>query len=244
MDPQFVENKQRLIQEMNQLLQQKDYEHAIVPIKELVDMQKECLDQRDCLEDQIELMILANKLYRFEHISQTPQFYRSELYQHLMSYHYDDLEWKMDKFQELLKIALFDRDFFIVYNVSFILISYFRNSDNQEQVTSLYQDLFMSIKELEADLINYAKRIDDTTLSVDKAMNDSLFYRLNQNPIEQTTLYQEIKHTVDEEVYRTVGKSFGLGFCHVIWSEKKSLLKKKYGIDWHSPSDLNDAHFD
>jgi hypothetical protein len=244
MDHQFEKNKQALIQQVNQLLQQKDYEHAIVPIKELIDIQNEYLDHQECLEDQIELMILANNLYRYEHISQTPKFYKTALYQNLMMYSYDDFEWKMDKFQELLKISLFDRDFFIIYNVSFILMSYYRNSDNQEQLVSIYKDLFMSLKELEADLINYAKRVDDITLNVDKEMSESLFYRLNKNPIEQTSMYQAIKHLVDDEVSEIVGKSSGLGFCHVIWSKKKSVLKEKYGMEWHSPSDLNDAHFD
>ena len=31
----------------------------------------------------------------------------------------------------------------------------------------------------------------------------------------------------------------GTGFCHVLWQMQKKVLKRDYGINWKSPSELN-----
>ena len=30
-----------------------------------------------------------------------------------------------------------------------------------------------------------------------------------------------------------------LGFCHVVWETKKRILREKYGVDWHTPVEMN-----
>lgn len=30
-----------------------------------------------------------------------------------------------------------------------------------------------------------------------------------------------------------------MGYCHLLWSAKKDILKKKYNIDWYTPSEEN-----
>ena len=42
--------------------------------------------------------------------------------------------------------------------------------------------------------------------------------------------------TLDELHYAT---GHLLGFCHIIWRMQKRVLKRDYGINWKSPSDLN-----
>lgn len=33
--------------------------------------------------------------------------------------------------------------------------------------------------------------------------------------------------------------NMGTGFCHVLWQIQKKVLKRDYGINWKSPSELN-----
>jgi hypothetical protein len=65
--------------------------------------------------------------------------------------------------------------------------------------------------------------------------------------VEKSPAYLKVVKLVDEEANKTV-ESFGqtrkMGACHLFWSSKKEILKKKYGIDWRSPAELNDIMFD
>ncbi len=40
-----------------------------------------------------------------------------------------------------------------------------------------------------------------------------------------------------------IGKKDSLGSCHLAWEIQKRLLMECYGIEWHSPSELN-SHID
>lgn len=238
------DKKLELIKQFDDALKKKDFLLAIKPIHELIAYQQSFLDDPECLEDQIELMSLSNNLYRFEHISQYPTYYKEDMYKLISLYQGDDLAWKIDKLIELYELVSYDKDFFMVFNLSFELIQHYRLINDKKKMEETYHQLFFSLKELEQDLVNYAHRIDKVTLNMNKTIEDKLYYQLNRNPIEQTKRYQMIKDAVDEETHNQAGQSFGLGFCHVIWEKKKNLLKEKYGIDWHSPQELNDAHFD
>lgn len=61
------------------------------------------------------------------------------------------------------------------------------------------------------------------------------------DPIEDDPRYWEIMQQVDEEVANTHNpeRKMYMGYCHVFWGEKQKLLKKRYGIKWLSPADLN-----
>ena len=68
---------------------------------------------------------------------------------------------------------------------------------------------------------------------------------LRYDAVEDTLHFMEIEDEVMEEIERKRGKLRFMGACHLIWMEKKHILKEKYGIDWRSPSELNpDAMFD
>lgn len=66
--------------------------------------------------------------------------------------------------------------------------------------------------------------------------NGYLYY----DPIEDTPEFKLVADTadklVDEELRDHVK---GMGSCHMAWSIKKRILKEKYGIEWHSISELN-----
>lgn len=46
---------------------------------------------------------------------------------------------------------------------------------------------------------------------------------------------------LDNEIEAKIGtrESFGIGYCHYYWAEKKRILREKYGIDWATPAELN-----
>jgi hypothetical protein len=64
-------------------------------------------------------------------------------------------------------------------------------------------------------------------------------YGRNYDPVEDTEAYkkavEEIKDEIDEFMK---DRPDGMGSCHVYWSIKKNLLKKR-GIDWKTPSECN-----
>lgn len=63
---------------------------------------------------------------------------------------------------------------------------------------------------------------------------------LYHDPIEDTPEFKLVADTVDKLVDEEMkGHIKGMGSCHLAWSIKKRILKEKYGIEWHSVSDLN-----
>ena len=68
----------------------------------------------------------------------------------------------------------------------------------------------------------------------------------------QRARYEAVKDEVDARAEKMAceyleireGES-KMGMCHSIWHYKKQILKTEYGIDWHSPAELNpDAIYD
>lgn len=236
--------KVKLIDTFNMFLKEKDYVKAINSIAKLIMYQKDFLDDVTCLEDQISLMSLSNQLYRHEHIDESPIYYTHELFDLIIQYKDEDLQWKTEKLKELFDLAIKTRDYIFLYQVAFVLIPYFRSTSNEEELKYCYKELMISIHEIKEDVANYAKRIDHIELDINQEIKQRVYYQLRHNPVEKTNLYQSIQHNVQHEVTKKIGKNSGMGFCHVYWAEKRRILKEKYSIDWHSPSDLNDAHFD
>ncbi len=80
-----------------------------------------------------------------------------------------------------------------------------------------------------------ADRMQDET-----ALNDLL-----KDPIESDPRYAEILAEAEAEAEAEAQRELrqmgidGLGACHYRWGVKKRFLKKKYGIDWKSPAELN-----
>lgn len=63
---------------------------------------------------------------------------------------------------------------------------------------------------------------------------------LKCDPVEYTRKWERIYYEVEEELDRRFkGEQRHMGLCFRIWSEKKDILKKKYGIDWRSPGEMN-----
>lgn len=63
---------------------------------------------------------------------------------------------------------------------------------------------------------------------------------LRQDPVEFTRRWEDIYYDVEdrlEERFANVHRS--MGFCFMFWEAKRNLLKDEYGIDWHSPSQMN-----
>ncbi len=50
-------------------------------------------------------------------------------------------------------------------------------------------------------------------------------------------LPEEIEKEVDEKVKAILGEDGGMGFCHLVWAEKKRILWEEYGIDWKTPAE-------
>lgn len=69
----------------------------------------------------------------------------------------------------------------------------------------------------------------------------SLKYLLIRRKLEK-----EVEAEVEEHIQYMRSKGFpgygnriGYGLCYTRWSIKKRILKEKFDIEWHSPSELN-----
>ncbi len=58
--------------------------------------------------------------------------------------------------------------------------------------------------------------------------------------VEYTWDWESIALEVEERLDEILADDYkGMGFCHRYWSVKTELLRKEYGINWHSPAAMN-----
>ncbi|MGM9773976.1 MAG: hypothetical protein ACI3Y2_02065 [Candidatus Egerieousia sp.] len=63
---------------------------------------------------------------------------------------------------------------------------------------------------------------------------------LKKDPVEYTLRWEEVYYDVTDELDRKfAGTPRGMGFCIMYWPAMADLLRKKYGIEWRSPSLMN-----
>lgn len=65
---------------------------------------------------------------------------------------------------------------------------------------------------------------------------------LAHDPIEDDPRYENVFDKIDSEVDEQLKDhpmKDRIGFVHFYWNTKKEILKKKYGIEWKSPKEMN-----
>ena len=64
------------------------------------------------------------------------------------------------------------------------------------------------------------------------------------DPIEDDPRFSSVFQSIDDETTAALERKQvfpGLGYCHTFWATKRIILRKKYGLEWKSPSELNPA---
>lgn len=65
------------------------------------------------------------------------------------------------------------------------------------------------------------------------------------DPIEDDPAVKQLIDDIQKQVIDESKEKQGIGFCHYIWVRTQEILKKKYGIVWYSPAEMNpDVDFD
>lgn len=73
-----------------------------------------------------------------------------------------------------------------------------------------------------------------------KLIANPIIGHLNCDPVEYTWEWEYIFYDVADELDAMfANEQRGMGFCFKYWSKKKELLKKKYGINWRTPHEMN-----
>lgn len=78
----------------------------------------------------------------------------------------------------------------------------------------------------------------ETKMKPAEKKRSGLYY----DPVEDDPRYAEVFKTIDDEVKELLAnypQRGGRGSVYIYWETKKGLLKKKYGIDWRSPGEMN-----
>ena len=86
------------------------------------------------------------------------------------------------------------------------------------------------------------------TIEQERLRLDQEQFERYSDPMEKDPRYAAAIAEVDKRVERKLADdplNGGLGFCHVVWSLKKQILRDTYGIDWKSLADrFPDTFFD
>ena len=79
-----------------------------------------------------------------------------------------------------------------------------------------------------------------------KLVKHYLYPHKEEVPKRQRSRYEAVKDEVDAHAERMACRDFGIpeggyefGMYHRVWKYKKEILKTEYGINWHSPAELN-----
>lgn len=69
---------------------------------------------------------------------------------------------------------------------------------------------------------------------------------LKHDPLEDDPRFRDLIAKAEREAELELADwPRGMGFCHILWETQKEILREKYGIDWHTPVEMNpDALFD
>jgi hypothetical protein len=73
--------------------------------------------------------------------------------------------------------------------------------------------------------------------AIPRERNCLLYDPIEDDPEVQPTLRASEQET--DELLKEHPRQGQLGFCHIYWGPKKSILKNKYGITWRTPAELN-----
>ena len=57
-----------------------------------------------------------------------------------------------------------------------------------------------------------------------------------ENDPKNKEIFESVEAELEKKFHNVVRN---LGFCHFYWGEKKAILRKKHGIDWKSPAEMN-----
>ena len=116
------------------------------------------------------------------------------------------------------------------------------SGDTPKRAGFLFPQYSISFRDAEKPHIPYYR---DVYMNFDwriAPMDGTLYY----DPIEDYPVFKSIIQEVDAMVDAQLGDMKGrLGSCHAAWSIKKRLLREYYGLEWHSPQEMNPScHFD
>jgi hypothetical protein len=71
--------------------------------------------------------------------------------------------------------------------------------------------------------------------------------RIAHDPIENDPIIRSLVRQAEEEAKEALEKEalakkvllLDMGYCYMLWEKQKEILKKRYGIDWKSPDEMN-----
>lgn len=90
---------------------------------------------------------------------------------------------------------------------------------------------FIEYERVKHDIFEYRVKADNIRFD--------LRGNIKHDPLEDTPKYKAIEKLVELEIkLRLIGKHRGLGFCYKYWAVKHAVLAR-YGIEWHSPAEMN-----
>lgn len=76
------------------------------------------------------------------------------------------------------------------------------------------------------------------TNPVRKKELEDQFFQESTSVVQTGPLPPELEDTVDDFISVQLDKNIHMGYCHLFWHKKKTLLKE-YGIDWKTPQERN-----
>jgi hypothetical protein len=234
-----MENNEKFLvrEQLIKALEQQSNEEALELAKQYLLL----LDQKnkEDFKDIIEAKTLINQLYKNQYHQNEEDYYIEDLKKMLDQYQTDDDAFMTENYELLYEQSRFNFDFMFAYDILMKLLLLYRKTHNKQKLESTYKEVVILLKKMEENIMVAAKRLDGIEMKV-----EPLSVAIHFDPIEQTSWFKQIELKVHEQIYERIGRNKIMGYVHMFWNEKRTILEEQYGIIWASPRFLNDAMFD
>jgi hypothetical protein len=187
----------------------------------------------------IEVKTLINQLYKNTYHQIEEDYYVEDLKNMLDQYQTDDDAFMIEHYELLYDQAGFKFDFIFAYDTLMKLVLLYRKTQNRQKLESTHNKVFALFLKMEENIRVAAKRLDGFELEPGLEP-----VAIHTDPIEQTSWFKQIEPNVHQQIYERIGRKRMMGYVHMFWNEKRTILEEQYGIVWASPRFLNDAMFD
>ena len=120
----------------------------------------------------------------------------------------------------------------LVLSILHYKLELIQESDEQDP------ERYPTAEEVQEEIQRLQDYIDTEHVS-NEAFMEKYHRHLKSDPIERTSLWEEVYYEVERECDRRLGDTpRGMGFCFAYWSTLRQVLAER-GILWQSPSALN-----
>ena len=239
----------QMLDEHHDIYKSDDGGEEITAYSELIEMLKEENKDHEFDLQYLQLLtLLAEQYVKFKEYRKLKQvaFDTLDLLKE-ESTPYDCLEYTIPRITSALEYSVFNHYLFEI--LLYFLREAFKSGKLDEELKSeakqvlklniLLQDNHINFRMFDKNFVEALTKLFTPQELMNIILHPSLS-SLKVDPVEYTWEWENIFYQVEDELNFLLSEvPRGMGFCFNYWNTKEELLKKKYNINWKSPSMMN-----